>query len=349
MKNSVKIVFLCLVVVSCMKIPEIPLSNYSFGGGVYILNEGNFRAGNGSLSFFSYDSAKIYNDLFYSVNGRHLGDVPNSIISNSDKIYIVVNNSGKIEVIDQFTLESKATITGLNSPRNMAVINDDKAYVSSIYSDSLTIINLANNSISGYINLRRSSEAIIVAGSKAYISNWMGGKEIMVINTINDQVIDSIEVGVEPESMVLDMNKKLWVLCNGGWARQNFAELDEINIGTNHIEKKYVFPTLQNSPSSLIVDGYGATLFYLDKGVRQMDINSDGLPPAPLIPESGSYFYKIAVNPINSDIFITDAVDFMQRGYVLIYKNDGKFVSKQKADIIPGSMCFNLRINTQTK
>ena len=345
MKNLIRITLLYLLVVSCTKIPGIPLANYTFGGGIFILNEGNFRAGNGSLSFYSYDSSKIYNDLFYSVNGRHLGDVPNSMILYAGNAYIVVNNSGKIEVINQVTLESKATITGLNSPRNMAIINDNKAYVSSIYSDSLAIINLANNSISGYINLRRSSEAIIVAGSKAYISNWMGGKEIMVINTINDQVIDSIEVGVEPESMVLDVQRRIWVLCNGGWERKNFAELDVINTGTNHVEKKYVFPTLQNSPSSLIVDGYGATLFYLDKGVRQMDINSDGLPPAPLIPESGSYFYKIAVNPINSDIFITDAVDFMQRGYVLIYKNDGKFVSKQKADIIPGSMCFNLKVN----
>lgn len=347
MKNLIKTVLFVSVLISCNKIPDVPIANYSFGGGVFILNEGNFRAGNGSLSFYSYDSLDIYNDLFYSVNGRHLGDIPNSMIIYQDKAYIVVNNSGKIEVIEQTTLKSKATITGLNSPRNIAIINDYKAYVSSIYSDSVTIINLSNNSISGYINLRRSSEAIIVAGNNAYISNWFGGNEIMVINTINNQVIDSIEVGKEPESMVLDANKKLWVLCNGGWARQNFAELDEININTNNIEKKYVFPTLQNSPTSLIIDGFGVTLYYLDKGVREMNINSDGLPSVPLIPESASYFYKIAINPINSDIFITDAVDFVQRGYVLIYKNSGQFVSKQKADIIPGSMCFKLRIDTQ--
>ncbi|MEI6049867.1 MAG: DUF5074 domain-containing protein [Bacteroidota bacterium] len=347
MKNAVKIVLFFSVVVSCTEIPNIPKADFSFGGGVFILNEGNFRGGNGSLSFFSYDSLKIYNDLFHTVNGRPLGDVPNAIIIKEDKAYIVVNNSGKIEVIDRATLESKATINGLISPRQMAVINDNKAYVSSLYSDSVTIINLFDNSISGYINLRRSSEAIIIAGNKAYISNWVGGKEIMVINTINNQVIDSIEVGAEPESMVLDNNNKLWALCNGGWARQNYAELIVINCSTDYVEKRYVFPTKLASPLCLQIDGVGQTIYYLDNGVRQMDINSVNLPATPLIPESGAYFYKIAVNPINSDIFITDAVDFMQPGYILVYKNDGTFVSKQRTDIIPGSMCFKLRIDTQ--
>lgn len=348
MKNLLKLVVIISVIVSCTKIPEVPPADFSFGGGVFILNEGNFRGGNGSLSFYSYDSLKIYNDLFYTVNGRPLGDVPNSIIIYADKAYIVVNNSGKIEVIDKATLESKATINGLVSPRQMAIINDNKAYVSSLYSDSVAIINLFDNSISGYINLRRSSEAIIIAGNKAFISNWSGGKEIMVINTINNQVIDSIEVGIEPESMVLDRNKMLWVLCNGGWARQNFAELMVINISTNHIEKKYTFPTKDASPTCLQIDGIGQTIYYLDNGVRQMDINSEDLPATALVPQSGAYFYKIAINPINSDIFITDAVDFMQPGYVLCYKNNGTFVSKLRADIIPGSMCFKLRIDTHT-
>lgn len=349
MKNLIKIVFLVSVVISCTKIPDVPPSNFTFGGGVLILNEGNFRGGNGSLSFYSYDSAKIYNDLFYSTNGRPLGDVPNSIIIKEDKAYIVVNNSGKIEVIDQSTLVSKATISGLISPRNMTIINDNKAYVSSLYSDSVAIISLANNSISGYINLRRSSEAITVSGNKAFISNWMGGKEVMVINTLDDKVTDSIEVGIEPESMVRDRLGMLWVLCNGGWTRQNFAELVKINTVTNHIEKTYVFPTKEASPTCLNMDGLGQTLYYLDNGVKQMDIGSEVLSTAPIVAQSGASFYKIAINPINSDIFVTDAVDFVQRGYVSIYKNNGIFVSKFKADIIPGSMCFKLRIDTHTK
>jgi DNA-binding beta-propeller fold protein YncE len=350
MKNIVKIIIFLFLSVSCTKSPTDLNNqnlNFSFGGGVFVVNEGNFRSGNGSLSFYSYDSSKIYNDLFYSANGRPLGDVPNSMAIKGDKAYIVVNNSGKIEVLDQSTLESKATITGLISPRNISFINDYKAYVSSLYSDSVAIINLINNTISGYINLRRTSESIAISGNKAFISYWTEGKEIMVVNTLNDKVVDSIEVGIEPESMAFDKYGMLWVLCNGGWARQNYAELIEINPSSNYVEKTLVFSTKEASPTCLKTDGTGGTLYYLDNGVRQMDIGATELPNAPfIIPETGQYFYKIGINPANSDVFVTDAVDFVQQGNLLLYSSSGKLISVQKAGIIPGSMCFKIKINS---
>jgi DNA-binding beta-propeller fold protein YncE len=346
MRNLVKIIILPLILTSCLKVPNSQNLNFTFTGGVFIVNEGNYRGGNGSLSFYSYDSSKIFNDLFYSINGRPLGDVPNSMAIRGNNAYIVVNNSGKIEVINQVTLVSVATITGLISPRNISFINDNKAYVSSLYSDSVAIINLPNNSISSYINLRRSSEMIAIIGNKAFISYWTEGKEIMVVNTDNDKVVDSIEVGIEPESMTFDRYGMLWVLCNGGWARQNYAELVEINTNTNYVEKTLVFPTKDASPSCLKIDGNGQTLYYIDNGVRKMDIGASEIPSATFItPESGQYFYKIGINPLNNDIFVTDAVDFAQQGYLLLYSSDGKLVSTQKAGIIPGSMYFKLVIN----
>jgi DNA-binding beta-propeller fold protein YncE len=346
MKNLVKIIILPLILTSCLKVPNSQNLNFTFTGGVFIVNEGNYRGGNGSLSFYSYDSSKIFNDLFYSINGRPLGDVPNSMAIRGDNAYIVVNNSGKIEVINKVTLVSAATITGLISPRNISFINDYKAYVSSLYSDSVAIINLTDNAISGYINLRRSSETIAIIGNKAFISYWTEGKEIMVVNTDNDKVVDSIEVGIEPESMTYDRYGMLWVLCNGGWARQNYAELVEINPSTSYVEKTLVFPTKDASPSCLKIDGNGQTLYYIDNGVRKMDIGASEIPRDTFItPGSGQYFYKIGINPLNNDIFVTDAVDFAQQGYLLLYSSDGKLISTQKAGIIPGFMYFKLVIN----
>jgi YVTN family beta-propeller protein len=348
MKNPAIIIFVTLILVSCTKEPVIQPNNITIGGGVFVLNEGNFNAGNGSLSFFSYDSLKIFNDLFYEVNGRPLGDVPNSMIINADNAYIVVNNSGKIEVVDRLTLAWKATITGLISPRNIAIVNDNKAYVSSLYSDSVAIIDLTSKSVSGYINMRRSSESIVVSGAMAYIANWIGGDEVMVINTLIDKVVDSVKVGIEPESMVIDRYRRIWVLCNGGWARENFAELDMINTFDNSVEQNFVFPSKENSPSCLQIDVFGQTLYYLENGVRQMDINSYNLPATTLISESGANFYKMAVNPANGDIFVTDVIDYLQKGFLLHYKNDGSFITKYATGIIPGSLCFNLRYYTSS-
>lgn len=342
--NKLLILFLLPLILSCTKIPNENPANYTFGGGAFIVNEGNFLAGNGSLSFYSYDSLKIFNDLFYNANSRPLGDVPNSMIINAGRAYILVNNSGKIEIADAGTLKSLSTINGLVSPRNMAVVSDYKAYVTSMYSDSIAIIDLMANTISGYINIGCTSESIAVLGSRAYVSNWIGGHSIVVINTMNNMVIDTIEVGAEPENIVIDRFYNIWVLCTGGWAKQNPAELDMINSLTNTVDRRISFPTVQNSPSCLQIDVFGQNLFFIDKGVWRMSISDNTLPASPLILESGASFYKIALNPVNSDIFITDAADYTHNGNLLIYKNDGTLFAKHSAGIIPGAIWFRINI-----
>lgn len=340
MKKALTLILLSLSVVTCTKISDEPLTSFLTGSGAFILNEGNFKSGNGSLSYYSNDSLKIYNDLFNSINNRPLGDVPNSMVIHGEKAFIVVNNSGKIEVVNKNTIESISTISGLVSPRNMSIINDNKAYVTSMYSNSVTVLNLNNYSISGYINIGKTSEAVVVSNGKAFISNYIGGNKIMVINTSNDKVVDSIQVGVEPETMVIDKNKQLWILCNGGYLRNNFAELIAINTTNYAINKKFVFPTKQASPTCLQIDGTSETLYYLDGGVRRMSINASDLPTVPFINESGHYFYKMGISPSNGDIFLTDAMDYQKKGYVLHYKKDGSIVSTLTADIIPGLFCF---------
>ena len=346
MKNLLIFLIIPALLVSCIRLtdPDFTDTYDSFlaGPGVYIINEGNFNWGNGSLSFYSYDSAKIFNQVFMSVNLRPLGDVPNYMIIQGDYAYIVVNNSGKIEVVNRNSLESIKTIEGLISPRYISLIGSAKAYVSSLYSDSIAIIDLTTNTITGHIDIGRSSEAIVSFSGKAFAAHWYGGSKIMVINTLNDKLIDSIEVGMEPESMVLDKNAVLWVLCNGGWKRDNFAELIGINTTIFEVEKRFIFPSKTDSPLCLQIDGSGTMLYYLHNGLRRMSITSSGLPETPFIIETYHLFYKFGINPANGEIFITDAVDYQQRGYVLHYENDGTFISAMRADIIPASVCFKL-------
>lgn len=352
MKKTVFILLLASLMASCFKETD-PVTggvggSYLNGQGVFILNEGNFRSGNGSLSFFSYDSLKIFNHVFLDINRRPLGDIPYSISLNDGKAYIVVNNSGKIEVVNSNDLKSVAVINKLVSPRYISFIDNTKAYVTSLYSDSVTIINLLTNSVSGYINLKRTSEEIETINSKAFVAHWTGGNKIIVINTSSDQVTDSIEVGMEPESMVVDKNEMLWVLCNGGWKREHFAELIAINTRTNIIEKRFTFPSKTDSPTCLQIDKKGEILYYIHNGIRRMDINDAELTPAVFIESLNNTFYKIGVNPDNNEIFITDVADYIQKGNLLRFNSTGILISSMQADILPGGMCFKIETESET-
>jgi len=311
--------------------------------GVFIVNEGNFNAGNGSLSFFSFDSLKIYNDIFSSVNNRPLGDIPFSLAVSDDKLYIAVNNSGKIEVADVNTLKSVATITGLNSPRNMLFISPSKAYVTSLWSQDVAIINPISNIVSGSIRLRRSSEAILSYGDKAYMSCWVSGSEIMVVNTATDKVTDSISVGHEPESMALDKNGKLWVLCSGGYSGEFFPELIRINTSGDSVEKRIQFPSKSQYPTTLRLNGTHDTLYYIDNGIWTLPVTAESLPLVPLVKASGRTFYKLAISDTGNEIYATNVVDYQQRGYLLRFTKGGTLIDSIRTDIIPGDLFFKIK------
>jgi hypothetical protein len=310
------------------------------GDGVFIINEGNFMAGNGSLSFYSYNSKTLYNDIFFQANGKLLGDVPYSMTISGEKGYIVVNNSGKIEIVDINTIKVINTISGLVSPRRILPVSNSKAYVSSLYSNSLSIIDLQKGMVNGSINIRRSSEAMVLSGSKVYVSSWYNGKHIMVLNAITDKVTDSIEVAPEPESMILDKNNKLWVLCSGGYSGNNMAELVLINTSTDKIEKEFVFPSKSRYPTGIQINTGRDTIYYVDNGLRRMSILDSALPAEPFKQPNGRLIYKLGVDIRNGRLFYTDAVDYQQKGYVLQLNAKGFLTDSCKGDIIPGSFCF---------
>jgi hypothetical protein len=48
----------------------------------------------------------------------------------------------------------------------------------------------------------------------------------------------------------------------------------------------------------------------------------------------------MGVDPDRGEIFVTNAVDYQQRVYVLRFMANGSLIDSSRADIIPGSFCF---------
>ncbi|MBE0637361.1 MAG: hypothetical protein IH598_02445, partial [Bacteroidales bacterium] len=211
-------------------------SKFLNGSGVFIISEGNYGSGNGSLSFLNFDSLNIYNDIFYAANDRPLGDVPCSMTFIENEIWVVVNNSARIEVMKDSDLSSTDAITGFSSPRFLVKVSNEKAYVSDFYSSEIAILNLKSRQIQGFIPIGRSSEQMVMAGGKVFVAFWsnygfdgLENNQLMVIDPQTNALTDSLLVGKEPNSMVLDAAGKLWVLCSGGFMAEEFPTLHRIN------------------------------------------------------------------------------------------------------------------------
>ena len=71
-----------------------------------------------------------------------------------------------------------------------------------------------------------------------------------------------------------------------------------------------------------------------------MQIDEDNLPLNNFIANDGKMFYGLGIDPQNSTIYVSDAVDYTQQGYVFRYQLNGSAIDSFKVGIIPGYFCF---------
>ena len=77
-----------ILFVQCSDDPE-PVEESIFRNGVFIVNEGNFTDSDGSLSYYDFDSAKVENNVFESINNRPLAAIFQSMAFHNKKGYII--------------------------------------------------------------------------------------------------------------------------------------------------------------------------------------------------------------------------------------------------------------------
>lgn len=340
-----------LFFISCSKDKEFGEINtentdYFYGKGVFIVNEGNYTNGNGSVSFYNFYTNHIYNGIFDAINKRPLGDIPVSIDIINGLLYIVVNNSGKIEVVNPDDFKSVKTITGITSPRFILPVSNKKAYISDLRSAYISVLDLETNCITKRIYCGKSTDRMLKYNSKVFVCNWSEyyvqspNNTIQVIDSDADQLIDSVKVGKEPNSMVMDKQNRLWVLSSGGYNNEEFPELNCINANNLVIEKKIIFASKYLSPSNISSNQNRDTLWFINNNVYRMSINDNQLPATPIIYKRNRLFYSMEVNKQNSELYISDAIDYNQNGYIYRYSSSGSVIDSLRAGIIPGYFCF---------
>lgn len=331
MKNKFALILIVLLATAaCDKAPQAPpvtAAPDSTAGGVFIVNEGNYTQSNATLSFIDYGSNKTYDNVFETKNNRKLGDVFQSMTVINDKAYLVINNSGKIEVINAKTFQSVNTIKGLRSPRYICKTSLDKIYVSDLYANKISVIDLSTGQTTKTIDLFGWSEEMLSYKSKTYVTN-VKTNHVSIIDELTDQVIDSIETPFAPKSIVQDSAHNLWVLCGDINATDKKHFIVYIDVNTQTIIRQWQISTPQTAASKLHINKEGNTLFWIDEGIFKMSIYEQQLPAQAFIEKAGRLFYGFNIDNKRRQLWVSDVKDFNTTSDIYRYDLNGSLLEK---------------------
>lgn len=326
--------------------------NGNYSKGIFILNEGKFQAGNADITY--YDPSTVVGDknpvqeIFKKANSRNLGDVAQNMVIKGNKAYVVVNNSNKVEIVDNTNFKSIATVTdNILNPRY--IVTDNKYFYVSNWGDSqnpnddyVAIYNLSDNKFVKKISVSEGPGHIIVDNNKLYVAyeasgrNGIFGKSVDAID-LDTSIKTNYPVGDSPTDMV-KVGSNLFVLSQGiidwnGGVNTIGGALTRINL-TNNVSTTMPFDKTEH-PDFLIED-QGYLYYSLNKDIYKMSINAASLPTTRLFKSTAIYIYGLEVK--NNSIYVLDAKDFASAGSLLIYNAAGALQNEITTGIGPNSV-----------
>lgn len=331
--------------------PQTPTPTPSaFESGVFITNEGPYGNGTGTISYFNKTNSTVSNDIFESKNSYPLGNIVQSMSIYNSKGYIVVNNAGKVEIVDANTFASAGVISGLNSPRYFLGVNSTTGYVSEWGADGMTgavkVINLSSNTVTSTIATGKGAENMLKVGDKVYVacSGGFGNDSVVtVIDALTNAVTGTINVGANPKSLQVDVNGKLWILCAGQWdvnytMLEKTGSLVRINPATDAVELTLPLLSQYSQPFNLVINAAKTSLYYtFASEVYTQSVNASTLNTTPVISRN---FYALGIDPATDYIYGGDAGNFSANGNVLRYSVSGTVIDSFAVGIAPNGFCF---------
>ncbi|MEA4935812.1 MAG: YncE family protein [Paludibacter sp.] len=309
---------------------------------IFVLSEGLFNMNNSTLAMYNLLTGETSSDYFLSVNHRGLGDTANDMGLYGSKLYIVVNVSSQIEVIDAKTGLSLKQIPMFNEkniarqPRYIDFYGG-KAYVCS-FDGSVARIDTASLEVENIVTCGKNPDGICVTNGKIYVSNSGGlnypdyDNSVSVIDIAGFSEIKKITVGTNPYKIHADSEGDVYVVTRGSYGVEPYR-FQRINSATDQLTKSFddiqaLNFTIHNDTAYMYNYDFGAQKSWIKVfDCRQEKIISDDFI------SDGTKLntpFGIEINPSNGDVYVLDACSFTAWGDVLCFDRQGKLKFRLK-------------------
>lgn len=348
-------------------IPESPSPTTEIRG-FYLVNEGNMGSNKCTLDYFDYLTG-LYARNFYAERNptviKELGDVGNDIGIYGSKLYVVVNCSHKVEVMDA---KSGVRIGQIDIPNCRYVrFHRGYAYVSSyvgpvlidpdaprgaVYKVDTLSLNVIDKVTVGY-----QPEEMEVVDDYMYVANSGGYRApdydntVSVVQMIDFKQVEKIPVGINLHRLKADRYGKLWVTSRGDYKStpsrlyvmdkkpgyNKMVVTDTLPVACSNMafygDSLYFYATEWNEYTSANTITYGIIDIRAKKLVSENFI-TDGTENNITIP------YGIAIHPETGYILVTDAKNYVSSGTLYCFDHEGKRKWSVRTGDIPAHITF---------
>jgi YVTN family beta-propeller protein len=351
--STVLIITVLIFLQSCKSDPDPVIPQGT--AGFFVVNEGGFGNGNASLAYYDRKADVLTNNIFTTKNGRPLGDQAQSMTVFENRGYIVVQNSGKIEVINADDFASVGSVTNLPSPRYFIGISATKGYVSDWGADGVTgtvkVIDLSTLEVIKTIQTGKGANRMLKVNNLVYVANSGGydkDNTVKVIDSNTDAIVATITIGDNPNSLQRDKDGNIWVASSGYIVYNNDFSINETASTKGSISKISASNTESlrltvdkvsfSAPSNLVISPDGTSLYYMyEDAFYSLATTATALPTAPL--KSKSY-YGLAVDPTNGMIIGCNAPNFSSAGTIEIFNTRDTIRTTYPTGIAPNGIAF---------
>jgi len=320
-------------------------------GKMYVLCEGLFNMNNSTLSLLNFDNHTLNSDFFLFQNNRGLGDTGNDMKRYGSKLWIVVNVSSQVEVVDLNSGISMKRIPFFNS-NNVArqprfiTFEGSKAYVCS-FDGTIARIDTTSLNIEAITSAGRNPDGITISNGKLYVSN-SGGLDIpnydntvSVIDLKSFTELKKITVGLNPFKIEADKQGNVYVVSRGNNSNIK-ATWNRINSYTDELVETYnnlpvVNFTIHNDTAYI----YNYDFVNNSYWVKTFDCKTKQIVSENFISD-GTILerpFGIYIHPTNGNVYLTDARNYTTKGDLFCFNRKGKLLYKIKnIGLNPGSI-----------
>lgn len=354
--------------------PETYLQEYSTGA--YVVNSGNmYNKIESSLTAIDYASSTATQKVFMAANGRSLGNTANDGIVYGNKIYLAVDQSNTIEVIDKKTKQSIKQIKTTDllgkaesaEPRHI-IADGGKVYFTT-YGGYVAAVDTTSFALQKKWQVGSYPESLVIGNGNLYVANsnyGYGGGNISCINLSNDNVETKNIEGVNNPTSIYYASNVLYVLDNPVYGpAPDYATTGENSLRTVNFAEGKSQKVADGNYAVCVTPGATTRMqaahpyFYVLNapfgGTPSVSVLAAGStqPQAMTLSEKPVSPCGIFADPLNGHIFVLSykmgdkgTPDYNGNGYVVEYDSAGQKQHEYETGVGSCAMFFDSAYKT---